>query len=226
MKNPYYINFIWLGVIILLLSGLLFCSCCCSQYYFEFKPRTENILLGLLSSAYLLMFVEIINWIIDKNKFGFLNGKYKKTLITQVNQDGLRSNAIQDANDRELKEKVKYISDTCYHRLDYYECNKVEYRTILEYQYHGIYKGYVEYFDHKNGDWKNNSFVKVRAKITISLNLANKMTGTGSYKYSNQDDFGKYEIYVDDENNSRIIVNYENTLPSGLAKGYEIWERI
>ena len=52
------------------------------------------------------------------------------------------------------------------------------------------------------------------------------MTGSGSYKYSNLDDFGKYEIHVDDEDNNRIIVNYKNTLPSGLAQGYEIWERM
>jgi len=88
---------------------------------------------------------------------------------------------------------------------------------LLEYQYHGIYKGYVEYYDHNNGDWKSNSFVKVKARITINLNPANKMTGSGSYKYSNLDDFGKYEIHVDDEDNNRIIVNYKNTLLSGLA---------
>ena len=84
----------------------------------------------------------------------------------------------------------------------------------------------MEYYDHKNGDWKNNSFVKMKARITINLNPANIMTGSGSYKYSNLDDFGKYEIHVDDDNNHRIIVNYKNTLPSGLAQGYEIWERM
>jgi len=147
-------------------------------------------------------------------------------LITQVNPNGLRSSELPDAANREVNEKIKFIADSCYHRLDYYECSKVEYRTLLEYQYHGIYKGYVEYYDHKNGDWKNNSFVKVKARITINLNPANKMTGSGSYKYSNLDDFGKYEIHVDDEDNNRIIVNYKNTLPSGLAQGYEIWERM
>lgn len=226
MKNPYHTNFIWIGVIILILSGLLFTTHCCGKYCFEFKPRTENILVGILSSAFLLLFVEIINWIIDKKKFGYLAGTYRKTLITQVNSNGLGTSEIKDANIREVNEKIKFISDSCYHSLDYYECNKVEYTTFLEYHYHGIYTGYVEYFDHKIGNWKNNSFIKVRAKITINLNTANKMIGSGSYKYSNIDDFGKYEIQVDDENNNRIIVNYKNTLPSGLAEGYEIWEKV
>ena len=97
MKNPYYINFIWLGVIILFPGGLLFCSCYCEQYCFEFKPRTENILPGILSSAFLLLLVEILNWIIDKKKYGYLNGKYKKSLITQVNPNGMRSSEVPDA---------------------------------------------------------------------------------------------------------------------------------
>jgi hypothetical protein len=226
MKNPFYINFLWLGIVILVLSGLLFFSCFCNQYYFLFKPRTENILLGILSSALLLLFVEILNWIIDRKKYGYLHGKYKKTLITQVNPNGQRSSEIPEAEKKESDRKIKFIKDSIYHRLDYYEFNTIEYRTYLEYQYHGIYIGYVEYYDHKNGNWKNNSFAKIKAKITISLNLANRMTGFGSYKYSNIDDFGKYEIHVDDDNSNRIIVHYKNTIPSGLSEGYEVWESI
>ena len=51
------------------------------------------------------------------------------------------------------------------------------------------------------------------------------MTGVGSYKYINTDDFGKYEFQIDDQNSNRIIVYYKNTIPSGLSEGYEIWEK-
>ncbi len=222
MKNPYYINFIWTGAIIAGLGGILLLSCCCGHYYFQFRPRIENILLGILSSAVLLLFVEIINWIVDRKKYGFLNGKYRKTIITQVNSNHQRSSDIADTQTKETNEKIKFLPDSYYHRLDYYECDKVFYYTKLNYQYHGIYTGYVEYYD---GNWKEGNMKKNQARITININPANIMTGSGSYKYVNLDDFGSYELHVDDENINRIIVNYKNTLPSGLAEGYEIWER-
>ena len=216
----------WISLIIFILGGVLLCICCCGHYCFEFKSRTENILLGILSSSFLLLFVEIINFIIDKKKYGFLNGKYKKVLITQMNSNGLRSSEVPDASKKEIEEKIKFIPDSCYHTLDYYDCGEVDYLTVLTYHYHGIYTGYVEYLDHIKGNWKENNMVKIKTRVTLNINSANKMTGSGSYKYANRDDFGKYEFQVDEENTNRIIVNYRNTLPSGLAEGYEIWERI
>lgn len=226
MKNPFKFNFLWLCIIIVIFSAILFCTCCCCESYcFDFKPRTENILLGILSSAFLLLFVEIINYVIDRRKYGFLEGKYRRVLIAGMNENGQRSSLILNRQEQESGSNIKFIEDSCYHRLDYYKCDSVNYFIELNYQYHGIYTGYVEYYDHKNGNWKEGKMVKIKAKITISLNLANKMTGSGSYKYNNLDDFGKYEFHVDDENTDRIIVNYKNTIPSGLAEGYEIWVR-
>lgn len=236
MKNPFTLNFLWLSIIIIIFGIVLFCSCPCGYYCFTFNPRFENILLGILSSAILLLFIEVINFIVDKSKYGFLEGQYKRTLITQKNDGGLRSSDIpKEINEkekrkeaREQKEKdelIKFIEDSCYHELSYYKCDQVEYLVELKYHYHGIYTGFVEYFDHKKGDWKNNKMKKIKTKITLNLNTANKMTGTGSYKYFFRDDFGRYEFQIDEQNPKRIIVNYWNTLPSGLAEGYEIWER-
>ena len=226
LKNPFKINFIWLGTIILLLGAVLLVSCGCGEYCFNFRSRTENILLGIFSSAILLFFNELLNYIIDIRRYGFLHGKYKRTIITQLNNGGVRSSEIRDADQIERNENVKFITDSCYHYLSYYKCESVNYFIELKYQYNGIYTGYAEYFDHKSGNWKENRMLKVKTVITLNLNLANKMTGSGSYKYSQVDDFGRYEFQVDDENYDRIIANYKNTAPSGLSEGYEIWEKI
>jgi hypothetical protein len=59
----------------------------------------------------------------------------------------------------------------------------------------------------------------------LSLNSADKITGTGSYKYQAGQDYGIYRFQVVDKARKRILVYYENILPSGLAEGYEIWEK-
>jgi len=59
----------------------------------------------------------------------------------------------------------------------------------------------------------------------LILNSADKITGTGSYKYREEDgeDYGVYKFQVVDKKKNKILVYYENILPSGLAEGYEIW---
>lgn len=226
IKNPYYINFLWMSIALFILGFILLSTCCYGDYCFKFQSRTENILIGIFSSIFLLLFLEITNWIIDRQKYGFLHGKYKKVFITQINENRMRSSEIDNASEKEQTDKIKFINDSCYHELDYYDCDRISYFTNLKYHYHGIYTGYVEYFDHIRGNWKENKMIKIKAKVTLNLNSANKMTGSGSYKYVHKNDFGKYEFQVDEENAERIIVNYRNTLPSGLAEGYEIWEKI
>lgn len=236
MKNPFITNFLWLSFVIILFSIPLLCSTPCGHYCFSFKPRTENIFLGILSSAILLLFIEIINFIYDRKKYGFLSKNYKRVLITQKNNGDLRSSDIlkeiieedKRKKAREKKEKdecIRFINDSCYHELLYYNCNQVDYLIQLDYHYHGIYTGFVEYFDHEKGNWKENKMEKIKAKVTLNLNTANKMTGSGSYKYLNCDDFGRYEFQIDEQNPNRIIVSYCNTIPSGLAEGYEVWEK-
>ena len=101
----------------------------------------------------------------------------------------------------------------------------MKYFIKLKYLFHGIYSGTVEYYDHKKNNSKESHIEKNTAKFTFNLNLGNKMIGTGSYKYIQTDDYGKYEFQVDEDDNNRIVVSYENTIPSGLANGYEIWEK-
>jgi hypothetical protein len=225
MKNPYFTNFIWLSVIISVLAVILLCNCyCCGKYCFEFLPRTENILLGVFSSAILLLFIEFINYVIDKKKYGFIEGVYYRKAIYQVNKDRLRGSEITAGK---IDKGEKYSDDSVYHELIYQRCADIKYSIRLSYKFQGMYTGTAEYFLHDSyeGRWQDRSIAKTKAAITLNINLGNKMTGVGSYKYINTDDFGKYEFQIDDQNSNRIIAYYKNTIPSGLSEGYEIWEK-
>ncbi|MBU3715284.1 MAG: hypothetical protein FGM46_10130 [Ferruginibacter sp.] len=201
-------------------------------------PRTENILLGILSSAIFLLFIEIINYVIDKKKYGFIEGVFYRKAIYQVNDNRLRGFEIPtDIADNEQKRKKRmelskdkgerYSDDSIYHELVYQRCAEIKYSIRLNYKFQGMYSGTAEYFLHDTytGRWQDRNIGKTKAAITLNMNLANKNTGEGSYKYVNKEDFGKYEFQIDDENPNRIIVYYRNTLPSGLSEGYEIWEK-
>jgi hypothetical protein len=160
---------------------------------------------------------------VDRKKYGFLKTKYFKQLITQVNEGRERSNNIQNRESQERQNGIKFVNDSIYHELVYYSYDIIKYLTELKYHYHGIYTGTVEYLDHEKSDWRNGVIIKIKALVTLNLNLANKMTGSGSYKYLDRNDFGKFEFQIDEQNLGRIIISYINTIPSGLAEGYEIW---
>ena len=236
IKNPYYFNLLGLGIIIFVILFLLFGSFLFPYCSFYLNKLPEEILIGVLSSAALLLFIEVMNFYSDRKRYSFLKGKYKRVVISEVNTNRLRGSEIPigienyeertKARKKEESEKnIKYKTDSCYHELNYYDCETIDYFIELNYQYHGIYIGYIEYYDDNKSCWRENKIIKIKAKITLNLNQANIMTGLGSYKYSGRDDLGKYDFRVDDENQNRIIVNYQNRIPSGLAEGYEIWER-
>jgi len=212
MKNPYFNNIIWLLVIIFIATFLPYFGHC----YFEINSTFENILTGIISSSLLLLIIEFINFITDKKKYGFISGKYRKIFIAERNPDGQRSCVLPD--EFWTKDKKRIDDDSCYYELSNYGLPMEKYFTKLKYQYNGIYMGTVKYF--------GNTETKAKAFVTLNLNLANRMTGIGSYKYAGKDDFGKYEFQVDEENKRRIIVYYKNTIPSGLAEGYEIWGKV
>lgn len=225
MKNPFWFNIGWLSIVAIVLGGIMLGPCLSPGYCFTISSRTENILLGILSSAILLVFIEIINLVVDRRKYGFLGNFYKKKMITQVNEGRVRGSGIPNRSQQEQNNGVKFDDDSIYHKLEYYRCDTESYLTELKYHYHGIYTGTVEYLDHLTSDWRNGKINKIKSMVTLNLNLANRMTGSGSYKYLDRDDIGKFEFQVDEQDKNRIIVYYVNTIPSGLAEGYEIWER-
>jgi hypothetical protein len=91
----------------------------------------------------------------------------------------------------------------------------------LKYLYHGIYKGKAQY--HKYwGNYGDSTIVN----FTLILNIPNLTTGSGNYKYLEIEDYGIYEFQVNESNKTEILIEYKNTIPSGLSEGYEKWQRI
>ena len=187
----------------------------------------------------MLLLIESILFINDLLKFGFVEGLYYRKAIYQVNDKGLRGTQIPDniSDDNERRKKrqdlvenkgEKYSDDSIYHEMVYYKCTDTKYAIRLNYEFHGIYSGTAEYFFHDSysGRWQDRVIKKTKAFITLNLNSANRMTGTGSYKYDSVDDYGKFEFHINEQNKKELIVYYKNTIPSGLAEGYEIWEKV
>ena len=231
MRNPYYTNFVWLSVLVIITSLILFfpyglCNCC------EQLPTISvNILIGLFSSSILLLLNEFIQFISDKIKYGYLKGKYSRTIIAEdietsdivKNKNKKRAEDFKEEEEmKELKEKRRSpIPHSRYlELLGYREIGK-DWRIKLKYLHHGIYEGIADY----NKYWGNYGDV-AKVKFTLTLNKSNTTTGSGNYKYIEQDDYGIYSFQVNANDKDEILVTYKNTIPSGLAEGYEKWRRI
>lgn len=212
MKNPFTINFLALGFIILLCSFILISECqCCHNYNDTFR----NIIIGILSSAILLALIEFILLIRDSTKYAFLSGKYKRLEIYQLNENRIRW--TKDESIEKNGKRFEYKTDSCYHRLAFYDDLTDIKKIELKYLFNGKYSGTVDYDEGTT-------------KISITLDNTNEMQGKGTYQYTKSTDnklpnLGTYEIQVDELDKSKIYVYYKNTIPSGLAEGYEIWKK-
>ncbi|MBI2271357.1 MAG: hypothetical protein HYU69_13520 [Bacteroidetes bacterium] len=67
-------------------------------------------------------------------------------------------------------------------------------------------------------------------KVTaiIYLDSTNSGEGNGNYQYSTKltTDIGNYRVLADTQASNKLIVYYKNIIPSGLAEGYEVWQRL
>jgi hypothetical protein len=66
------------------------------------------------------------------------------------------------------------------------------------------------------------------AKASIFLDATNRKYGSGVYQYHIKsetllEDFGKFELFVDELDNKKIYIFHQNYLPSGRSAGYEIF---
>ncbi len=229
-KLWHYTNFKWL-IIVLIISGVyLLCSILCHSSVLSKHATTtfNEVIIGIFSAAVLSSFLEVMLYTYDKIKFGFLAGTYIRKVITGINDGGLRSDAI-DISTRQAREaagNIKFITDSKYHELSYYDCINEEYIIVIDYEFAGNYTGNAEYYDHNVVGTNAYSYPKPKttAEIILNLNNIDRVRGTGSYKYKGKDDCGSYEIMTIGTNLD-ILVYYKNILPSGLAEGYEIWTR-
>ena len=218
MKNPFYFNMFWLSLVTAFFLITIFTSILCSNFGLCFSKNAESISLGILSSAILLLCTEIILFIRDKKRYSFLSGTYKRLEIYQVNKDRKQSDKSITIKEQS-GEKFEYKTNSIYHRLMIYDEFIDLYKIELNYLHFGKYSGKIDYNQGK-------------ANITISLDLINETQGKGTYQYYYRDDndlpdLGQYDIHVgQNEIQTRLYVYYKNTLQTGAAEGYEIWEKI
>lgn len=184
------------NIIILL---FLFITATVSFYFAKTSnvTDTKNIFYNIFSSATVVFLIELIVFIRDWIKYSFLSGIYKRLKIFNENSK------------KEIDSKYDDMTPI------YVEHN-VDTNITLHYIGDGKYNGYA-YYD--KGD-------KGKTKIILNLDMANPMTGTGAYQYLDKEniDIGVLSFQVD-ISKKRLYVFHSNLLPSGLAKGYEIWER-
>ncbi len=217
----------WLVIILLITGAYIVCSIVCdSSILPQHATKTINeIVISAFSALVLLLILEIIIFNRDKKQLGYLKGKYTRKYITQINEGGVRSNNIEI--EKRIKDEttsnIKYLQDYKYHELTFYACDKTEWFIILNYEFGGNYTGTAEYYNHNAGMYAFD-FPKPKTTIEInfSLNSTDKITGTGSYQYPDREDYGVYKFQVVDKMKNRILVYYENILPSGLAEGWKI----
>jgi hypothetical protein len=229
MKNPFYRNFIWLGIISAITGIVLFISCTydCRECFVIISSLTQNIIIGFFSSSILLLLNELVNFFADRNKYGFLEGTYSRKIIADILElqpdinkkrtDELTSTEIEIL----LKRGFEPIPDSKYIEIIGYREIGKEWRIKLKYLHNGTYEGIADYHAY----WLTYG-TKTTVRFTLTLNTSNITTGSGNYKYLDKDDYGIYSFYVNGEARNEILVTYYNTIPSGLAQGYEKWERI
>lgn len=229
MNNPFYRNFIWLGILTAFTGSILFLSyiCECCEYFANISSLTQNIIIGIFSSSLLLLMNELVNFISDRIKYGFLEGTYSRKIIADVlelqpNINKKRTDELNPNEIESLREKgYEPIPDSKYLELLGYRDIGKEWRIKLKYLNYGTYEGIADYHAY----WKDYG-TKATVKFTLTLNPSNITTGSGNYKYLDKEDYGIYSFQVNEENKNEILVIYHNTIPSGLAQGYEKWERI
>ena len=228
-NNPFYRNFIWLGILTVFTGSILFLSCTCEycSCCAHISSLTQNIIIGIFSSSVLLLLNELINYLSDKNKYGFLEGTYERTIITDVLelQPKINKKRTDELDENEIKMLVnkglRPIPDSKYVELIGYREIGKNWRIQLNYLHNGAYEGTADYHAY----WADYG-TKTSVKFTLTLNPSNITTGAGNYKYVEREDYGIYSFQVNEADRNEILVTYHNTIPSGLSQGFEKWKRL
>jgi hypothetical protein len=194
--DSYRRNIWWLLAILIISSTSLLSLLLVISCPTQFSEIIKEILIGIVSATLLLLFLETKNWATDKRIYGYLNGEYKRIGIF-----------ISD---------LTKTSDTKYSPQDY---DGVDPRIKF------LYKGNRQYqfeSQHKEG----------KIKAVIYLDQINPSEGSGVYQYSEKlkdyilPDIGYFKLIVDTLDCKRLYVYHRNLIPSGLAEGYEIWQKV
>jgi hypothetical protein len=163
----------------------------------------DGFLIGLLSSAIVVLLIETIAYVRDLKRFSYLRGKFRRVEIQNKLDGAAAANAGRDYEDI----TPRYVAGQV--------CRSIQIKHLGE----GRFTGSAHYEEGK-------------VKFDLLLDAFNPSHGFGTYQYTTKKpgyplpDFGKYELFRDKLNDDRIYTYYKNIAPTKRAEGYEIWEKM
>jgi phage pi2 protein 07 len=91
----------------------------------------------------------------------------------------------------------------------------------LKYLNNGVYTGVAMYPKYRENEKNQKTDVIIRLRLSTDLS-----TGNGAYVYKEREDFGNYSFQISEMDSNKIIIQYKNVVPSGIAEGYEVWRKV
>ena len=181
-------------IIFWLLTFIAFIIFCLFQKdCWSLSGTTENILIGLLTSASAVLFFETIMYLRSRNRFRYFKGAINRIDIFNKldarKNDKIFESIMSRYNDGKVSQaiKVQNCGDGRFTGTAYYEEGKVAFEIFLD----SINPSYGE--------------------------------GTYQYLHKNQGylmpDFGKLKLIRDKVDSDRIYIYYNNIASNGLAEG-------
>lgn len=131
-----------------------------------------------------------------------------------------------------VRDKAKYgLYAGTYKRTEIYD---VDHKATIDSKYISLIEQYKDVDPNIQFTYLGDRRYKIEAtykegKVVaiIYLDQTNSGEGNGNYQYSTKSktDIGNYRVLADTQVSNKLIVYYKNMIPSGLAEGYEVWQR-
>jgi len=179
----------------------------------------DHIATGLFYSATILLINEIAQYFRDKRTLGILEGDYERIQQFETIEDGVRAERLPEERKEQLRRSGKEpVNGTNYTEFNYGVGPSWTIR--LRYHHSGLYTGIAKYPKYW-GNRKEATDAQITLKVDDGINA-----GSGTYSYSEMNDYGIYSFQIREQDLNKIIVTYQNVVPSGIAAGYEVWQKM
>lgn len=178
----------------------------------------DHIVTGLFYSAVILLINEIAQYFRDRRTLGVLRGEYERVEKYEKIEKGLRAEDLTSERKVELRKSGREaVNGTSYTKFRY--GIGPAWTIKLNYHHSGLYTGTVKYPKYW-GNKEESTDVKITLKLNDGIN-----TGSGTYSYMEKHDYGTYSFQIREQDYNKIIVKYQNVVPSGIVEGYEVWQK-
>ena len=189
--NSYKSNITWQSLVLIIISIFLIWISGQPQY----SEILKDILIGIISAVLLLLFIEIRDYVRDKNVYGSLAGNYKR-------KDIFNSDPTATSDTRYTSMSLRYAT---------VDPNiKFIYKGNRKYQFEAEYeegrKKAIVHLDQINPTEGNGVYQYLSKKPGHAL-----------------PDIGYFKLQVDTLDSKKLYIYHTNLIPNGLAQGYEVW---